>query len=365
MADLANSSSASKSVLIAASGSGGHLVPAVLIAKALKELEPGVKIRFLGAGRPLEEQVIGGAGFEIEVIKIVGVKNRGLRGVLQFLSYLPAAWAKTGELFKRFEPDVVIGVGGYVSVLPVTRAFLKGIPTWIHEAELAPGLANSLLSLYATRVSKAFKEAKLRWWARGVFTGHPVRDELKGVSDPSITDSGPRRVLVLGGSQGARALDETLPSVLASFSDRDLEVRHQCREENVDSVKTAYEAFGVRAEVEPFIHDMASAYQWSELVISRAGAGAVMEIGVVNRPAVLVPFPYAQGNHQYYNARVLADAKKAMIVEEGDGFEERLRSAVATYFDLENYRTLVETPFEGRVTDAAQQIAREALGLIR
>lgn len=351
--------------LIAASGSGGHLFPAIYIAQALQTLSPEASITFIGSGRPLEEKILGGAGFPVLTLPVKGLKNRGIKGVLQFLVSLPSAYLETRRIFKRERPDVVIGVGGYVTFFPVVCARLKGIPSWIHEAELKPGLANHVLSYFSTRISVAFESAEIPNRQKVIFTGHPVRKGLEVARNFNPITAPPKHILILGGSQGAQGLDKAMPELGELIKINGLEIVHQCRRDNVESVRGAYAQAGIRAEVVPFIDDMASAYQWADIIISRSGAGSVMEIGIVNKPVIFVPFPFAQGNHQAANALTMVSKGKALICEEGEGFVSRLKDTFQTLLSVERYNHMKLAEGEGRTVDAAYKIAQGCLDLIR
>jgi UDP-N-acetylglucosamine--N-acetylmuramyl-(pentapeptide) pyrophosphoryl-undecaprenol N-acetylglucosamine transferase len=349
-------------ILVAASGSGGHLIPALHIMRAIKARQPNAVVECIGSGRPLEEKIIIGNGFTRHVIKASGIKRRGVLGVLRFVLVLPVALLQCIGLFRRFKPDVVVGVGGYVSVLPVVVARLMRIPTWAHEAELHPGLANRVLGYFAKSISTAFAETEIRGGAKLIFTGHPVRPELKGVDRTSVRPGGPKHLLVLGGSQGAQGLDQAISEFGALLDERGVEVVHQCRPENAELVVNAYRAAKVHASVVSFIDDMAGAYEWSDVIISRAGASSVAEISCVNRPTIFVPYPFQQGTHQTDNARALATQNKALIVEETQPeFGRRLRDALASILSEDTFRAMKNAPCEPRGLEAADAIARGIL----
>ena len=356
-------------VLIAASGTGGHLCAGLWVGQAFQKLAPTnrsnpITVEFVGSGRPLEGKILDPAGFKRHVIDIVGVKGRGVRGALQFVLKLPRAFAQSWQLISTFEPSIVIGVGGYVTVLPIFMAWLRGVPTWIHEAELKPGLANLALALFATKVSLGFREAKLPWFARTIYTGHPIRPELITLAQKKNWPSEPRRLLVMGGSQGARSLDQAVPALALTLKQLGISVKHQCRSENVNDVMAAYVRAGIEAEVVSFIEDTPAAYGWAELVIARSGAGTTMEIGVVGLPAILVPYPFAQGGHQLANAQTLDRKGQAVIVEEGEDFVDRLKVALLKAVQPENYGRLTQAGKVERETDGAKNIACGAIGLI-
>ena len=349
-------------VLVAASGSGGHLYPARLIIEAL--LEEGAEVCFVGSGRPLEETIIAPTGVPCHAITTSGIKNLGVRGLIHFLWTLPKGMLETWRLLSATHADVIIGVGGYATFLPVTLAFLRRIPQWIHEAERNPGLANQVLSYYATRVSLAFPDANMSRFAHTIFTGHPVRRELRAVAEASdAAEKGRKHLLVLGGSQGARALDEAVTALAPFLRERGMIVWHQCRPENEAMVTEAYASAGIEARVMPFIEKLHEAYDWADVIISRSGAGAVMEIGVVNVPTIFVPFPYAQGDHQTANANILVHQGKAVLVGEGENFVQRLQEALRRLMTDEVYEEMRKSPCEFRALDAAQTIARGAISL--
>lgn len=346
-------------VLVAASGSGGHLIPALHIMRAIKANNPDAVVECIGSGRPLEEKIIVANGFVRHVITTRAIKSRGVFGLFSFLITLPVSFSQCVALFFRFRPDVVVGVGGYVSVLPVVTARLMKIATWAHEAELHPGLANRVLGYFAQTISTAFAETRITGGAKIVFTGHPVRPELKSVDRNAVQPGAPKRLLILGGSQGARGLDYAIADFAPLLLQRDMEVVHQCRPENVELVVNAYRAAKVKASVVPFIEDMAGAYEWSDVIISRAGASSVAEISCVNRPTIFVPYPFQQGTHQTDNARALVAQNKALIVEElQPEFGKRLCTALETILSEEGFSAMKSAPYEARGLDAADVIAR-------
>jgi UDP-N-acetylglucosamine--N-acetylmuramyl-(pentapeptide) pyrophosphoryl-undecaprenol N-acetylglucosamine transferase len=236
------------------------------------------------------------------------------------------------------------------------------IATWAHEAELHPGLANRFLGYFADTISTAFSETRIRGRAKIVFTGHPVRPELREVERNPAGRGIPTRLLVLGGSQGARSLDNAVTGLGDLLCERGVEVVHQCRPDNSEVVINAYRATKVKASVVPFIDDMAGAYQWSDIIISRSGAGSVAEISCVNRPTIFVPYPFQQGTHQSDNAKTLARINKAVVVEETQPeFPRRLREAILELLKPEVFSAMKEAASELRGLDAAEVIARGIL----
>lgn len=330
-------------VLIAAAGTGGHLFPALYLAQALKEEEPNCEIRFVGVGRPLEAKIIDQAGFNRSTLRIQGVKGGGFGGLLRWLRDLPRPGLDCWKLFREFRPDIVVGVGGYVSVVPVIMARLLGIKSWIHEAEAQLGLANKLLIWFADRLSLSYPDTKVFFPKKARYTGHPLRPQLKQAL--FLTERKERfRLLIMGGSQGAAAIDKgmmELAPILWRLGVK--EVLHQTRPENKGVVAGAYAASGFvvndgemsdsitsgvalevngraqqggAASVVSFLDRMEEAYAWADVIVARTGAGTTRELLVVNRPTICVPFP--RGHEQLDNARILASKGIGIVVEEGE-----------------------------------------------
>lgn len=333
-----------KKVYIATSGTGGHILPAVYIANELKTL--GADVKFFGSGKPLEKKLI--EGFDIIELSVTGIAGLGIIGVLKFLLALPGSAYVIFREYLRNKPHAVLGAGGYVSVLPILIARMLGIKTWIHEAENHFGLANRLLKYFAHNISAAHPDLP-----GTIYTGHPVRSDLKNITPNTCEE--PKKILVLGGSQGALALDETVPEIIQDG----LEVHHQAREENLSKVSARYKERGINALVVPFFKDLTAEYSWADIIISRAGAGSVMEISFTNRPTIFVPFPYAQGNHQKENAKKLKS--KSILVEEGNNFEAKLAIAVNQLLQRDFYQSMKNASFTPPPIDAAQKIAKGLL----
>lgn len=351
-------------IIIAASGTGGHLFPARLIAEELKNNIKNLEILFIGAGRPLEEKLIDNAGFNRKVVNIVGLRNLGIKGLLRFLKMLPSAFFKMLRIFKEFKPDAVIGVGGYVSFLPVLCGRLKGIPTFIYELDLSPGISNQVLSKIANVVMVAFPNSKLRELKKTVYTGHTLKKGILEIRDFKTKDS-IKNILIIGGSQGARKLDETVLALIPFFKEHNINVYHQCRKESFEDIKKQYEEKNFNAKVVPFIDDMIEAYKFSDIIISRAGASSVMEILAVNKPSILVPLPGA-GNHQLPNAKFLEDRGKAFIVDEAsENFFDELKEDILKLSNVENYTKMVQAECKDIELDGASKIKDEVLKVLK
>lgn len=349
-------------VLVAASGTGGHLFPALHIATAFKQTVPDCALEFIGSGRPLESLIEEG-GFRRHVVRVGGIKQKGIAGLIKYFAALPRNALETWRIISNLRPNVIVGVGGYVTFLPIVLGRFRGIPTWIHEAELKPGLANFFLSFISNRVSTAFASARMPTKHNVVYTGHPVRPELAALK--KSFPQRPEKILILGGSQGAESLDRAFIELKRFIAAHKLKVWHQCRPENVDLLKAAYAESDLPADVQPFVKDMCAAYEWADILVCRSGAGTIMEVNVVNIPAVFVPYPFAQGNHQLANANVLVKQGKALLVEEGEDFTARLKVALESLLKPEFYSAMWQKESAGRNIDAAEKIVRGCLELAR
>lgn len=330
-------------------------MPAKLIADALQET--GFSVQFLGSGRRLEEEIFGPAGYEIHTVQLGGLNKVGVFGTLKFLLQFPSALCGVFSLLSKIRPAAIVGVGGYASVLPVVVGALRGYPTWIHEAELSPGNANRFLAHFAKKISVAFEETTEFPSAKKVYTGHPIRPDVAALAGSGPQHCPPRNILVLGGSQGAKAIDDAFFELAPRLQERGFHLFHQCRPESREKLVARYQEVELEAIVESFVHELGEAYKWSDLIVCRAGAGTVMEIGVVNRPTILVPFPHAQGKHQHRNAETLTNKGKALMVEEGENFSERLWDQISKLSREGEFSKMRSLPPVFRPTDAAFRIA--------
>ena len=315
----------SRPILVMAGGTGGHVYPALAVARALQANARDVV--WLGTRRGLEARVVPAAGIDIEWISVRGLRRKGLLATL--MAPFQIGWAllqSLGVIFRR-RPAAVLGMGGFVSGPGGVAAWLTRRPLVIHEQNAAAGLTNRLLARLARVVLQAFPGSFIS--DVGAETvGNPVREDIAAIEAPArryADRRGSLRLLVLGGSQGALALNRTVPAALAllTVANRPV-VRHQCGEKTVDIARQAYADSGIDAEVLPFIEDMAGAYSWADLVVCRAGALTVAELCAAGLPAVFVPYPAAVDDHQTANARPLAAAGAAAIIQETDLTAESL-----------------------------------------
>ena len=301
-------------VLVMAGGTGGHVYPGLAVANRL--IESGCSVEWLGTTRGLENEAVPKAGIHLHRIHVTGLRGRGLLGWLLAPFKLMRALSEAFITLRRVRPDVVLGFGGFASGPGGIAAWLLRAPLVIHEQNAIPGLTNRVLSRLATVSLEAFPQAFER--RRGVrTTGNPVRPSIAVV--PAIKPDGRKqvRVLVLGGSQGAIALNRYVPEALAKAGkDVELNVRHQCGQAHEEATKQCYLENGLTVSPEPFIEDMADAYAWADLVICRSGAMTVSEVAAAGRAALFIPFPFAVDDHQRANAEFLVRAGAAQVVDQ-------------------------------------------------
>lgn len=311
---------------IAGGGTGGHVFPALATAAAVRTRAREAVLLFVGTASGLEARLVPAAGHPFETIRVRGLTGKALTDRLAALAVLPGALWQSRRILRRFRPDVVLGVGGYVAGPVLAAAALGGTPTVLHEQNAIPGLTNRLLCRVATAVAVSFEAARAHLPARRVVvTGNPVRADLFGhpreASREAFGLSRDRTtLLVFGGSQGARRLNEAMREAAEALAVRraDLQLLHVTGERDREAVAAAYAAVHLRAVVLPFIEAMGAAYAAADLVICRAGATTVAELAALGKPAILVPFPHAANDHQRHNAAALAAGGGALLIPERD-----------------------------------------------
>lgn len=301
-----------KCALIMAGGTGGHIFPGLAVAQALRER--GWRVHWLGAPNSMESRIVPAKGFALELIDFSGVRGKGLRTLLTLPLRLLKACAQSIAVLRRVRPDVVVGLGGYITFPAGVMAAFMGKPLVLHEQNSVAGMANTVLARLAKRVYTAFPQVL----AKGQWVGNPLRSEFLQQADPQarfVGRTGPLQVLVVGGSLGARALNTIVPQALALIpADQRPVVTHQSGEKQIDELRANYAAAGVHAQLTPFIDNTAQAFADADLVVCRAGASTVTEIAAVGAAAVFVPFPSAVDDHQTHNARFLVDQGAAWLM---------------------------------------------------
>jgi UDP-N-acetylglucosamine--N-acetylmuramyl-(pentapeptide) pyrophosphoryl-undecaprenol N-acetylglucosamine transferase len=309
-------------ILIMAGGTGGHVFPGLAVADELRGR--GWNVVWMGARTGLEARLVPARGYPVEWIRAAALRGKGLAAALLLPIHLLIGFWQSAYAIFRIRPDVVLGMGGYVAFPGGMMAALLARPLAVHEQNAVAGLVNRVLAGVADKSMVAFPQAlKGAEW-----TGNPVRAEIAAIPDPAgryANRSGPLRLLVVGGSLGAQALNEAVPKALALISeDVRPSVLHQAGEKNLAELKNNYQASGVRGDLVAFIEDMARGYAEADLVICRAGAMTVAELSAGGMASVLVPFPHAVDDHQTVNARYLADEGAAILLPQSAFTPERL-----------------------------------------
>jgi len=352
-------------ILIMAGGTGGHVMPALAVARVLRAR--GAEVRWLGTRRGLESTLVPRAGFDIAYVSVSGLRGKGVLSWVTAPFKLSIALAQALLTVRRLRPTAVLGMGGFVTGPGGLASWLLRRPLVVHEQNAVAGLTNRLLAPLAKRVLAAFP-GTFGSGRKVEVTGNPVRLEIARLPSPNAryaTHEGPLRVLVIGGSLGARALNELVPTALARLArDERPEVWHQSGRALNEQTRTAYAAAGLTAHVEAFIDDMAAAYAWADLVICRAGALTVSELAAAGVAALLVPFPYAVDDHQTANARFLADAGAAWLIQQRDLTADRLADLLRESASAQGHARLLDMARAGRALarpNAAERVAERCL----
>ncbi len=312
-------------VLIAGGGTGGHVIPALAIARELRDTT-GAEVRFVGTARGLETRLVPEAGFPLELIHVGQLKNVSVATRLRTLMDLPLGVGRCVGLLRNFKPDVVVGVGGYASGPAMMAAILLRVPTLAFEPNAVPGLANRLVGRLVTAAAVNFEETR-RYFRRAQVTGTPVRPEFFAIGKKEQGES--KRLLVFGASQGARVFNELMPRAMTRLLDAfpTLDVVHQTGGRHGETTLAIYRDLGIgfeRVTVTPYLDDMAAQFAAADLILCRSGASTIAELAAAGRASVLVPFPQAADDHQRKNADAFVAAGAAEMIVESSLNEERL-----------------------------------------
>lgn len=319
---------AQKTVMIMAGGTGGHIFPGLAVAHALAAR--GMQIVWLGSEGGMETRLVPEHGFAIETLAIKGLRGKGLASLLKAPWTIANAVLKAKNLMSHYKPNAVVSFGGYTAGPGGIAAYLQGRSLIVHEQNCAPGLTNRLLARIAKKVLTGFPNSFDS--VPNTTVGNPVRPEISAVAAPEqrlASHVGAVHILILGGSQGARAINRLVPAVIASIgTEQVFEIRHQCGEKMLADTEQAYQAANIAANVEPFIHDMAQAYAWADIVIGRAGALTVSEICAAGVASILVPLPTAVDDHQAKNADFLKTHGGGIWFRQDAQLEINMRTAL-------------------------------------
>ncbi|MCB1916089.1 MAG: undecaprenyldiphospho-muramoylpentapeptide beta-N-acetylglucosaminyltransferase [Rhodocyclaceae bacterium] len=351
-----------KTLLVMAGGTGGHIYPGLAVAEVLGER--GWKIAWMGNPDGMEASLVPARGYDMAWIRFAALRGKGvLRKLLLPANLLRAFWQAIGHI-RRLEPDVVLGMGGYVSFPGGMMAVALGRPLVLHEQNSVAGLANRVLAGVADEVLSGFPEvlSKARW------VGNPVRREIAAVAPPAerfAGRTGPLRLLVVGGSLGARVLNETLPAALALLpKGRRPRVVHQAGRQQIDELRRHYAAAAVDGELLPFIEDMAARYAEADVVLCRAGALTVAELAAAGVASLLVPLPHAVDDHQTGNARFLADRGAAVLLPQ-DELDPASLAARLEGLDRSQLQDMAEKARALARADAAEAVADTCEAIVR
>jgi UDP-N-acetylglucosamine--N-acetylmuramyl-(pentapeptide) pyrophosphoryl-undecaprenol N-acetylglucosamine transferase len=310
------------SVIIAGGGTGGHIYPGIAIAQEFKRRNANCKIVFVGTARGLENKIVPREGFTLELIAVAALKGVSIAKRTKSLLMLPKSFLAVRSLIKKHQPEVVIGVGGYASGPMVLIASLMGVPTLIAEQNALPGFTNRVLSRFVKAAAVSFAEAKSFFGIKAEITGNPVRAEFFSIaSRPEIET---KNIVITGGSQGARAINNAMVEALPLLAGQKISIVHQTGELDFERIKTAYAQSPIKAEVKPFIEKIVDEFANADLVICRAGATTVAELSAAGRPALMIPFPLASDDHQRKNAEAVERAGAGRMILQSDLSGERL-----------------------------------------
>jgi len=295
-------------LLLTGGGTGGHLFPAVATAQEFLKQMPETEVLFVGTKRKVDTKSLGNYGFASASILCHGLKGKSPLELLKAVAVLPVSYIQALRLIRRFKPDIIFGVGGYVTGPVVAAGKSLGIPVVIHEQNSVPGLANRKLAGLADKVCLSLPGSGTEFPAEKIlYTGNPVRSKILALAEKPVSRKSTKRtLLILGGSQGAQAVNTMVTEALCSFSDTDLakiRVIHQTGERDEEQVRSAYQKRGIEAQVAGFFTEMHEIYGQADMLISRAGATTLSEIAVLGKPAILIPYPYAADNHQEKNGQ--------------------------------------------------------------
>lgn len=312
--------------LIVGGGTGGHVIPAIAIARELQQ-QFAAEVLFLGTPRGVENRMVPAAGFSLKLVRVGALKNVSAITRLKTAFDLPRAIFAASKIISEFRPTIVIGVGGYASGPGMMAALLRRVPTLAFEPNLVPGFANKVVARFVSAAAVHFKETA-QYFRNAHVTGVPIRRDFAEILDLPAKPT----ILVTGGSQGAHAINEAvvnaLPMLVQSFPG--VGIVHQTGQKDVESVKAAYAKAGVVGEVSAFIDDMAAAFRRAAILICRSGASTVAEITAAGRVAIFIPFPHAADDHQKKNAEALVQAGAALMIEQKDLTPQRLFETLAS-----------------------------------
>ena len=355
-------------MIISAGGTGGHIYPGVAVAREFLARDASGEVLFVGTARGLETTIVPREGFRLETLEAAALKGVSMVKRLTSLARLPKGFLEALGILRRFKPDVVVGVGGYASGPILLMASLSRYPTMVIEPNAMPGFTNRVLARFVRAAAVTFEESLAWFGKRGVVTGNPVRSDFAGLAKKQRGDR--THLLVFGGSQGSRALNNAmiaaLPHLAETIGAGRLTIAHQTGPREHDAVRDAYAAAGVDADVRPYIDRMVDAFAEADLLLCRAGATTVAEVAVAGKAAIFVPFPQATDDHQRKNAEAFVRAGAGRMLLEHDLTGE---SVAREILDLGNDPVAIDRMEEASRalarTDAAARAVDLAMSLVK
>jgi UDP-N-acetylglucosamine--N-acetylmuramyl-(pentapeptide) pyrophosphoryl-undecaprenol N-acetylglucosamine transferase len=354
-------------IVIAGGGTGGHLYPGIAVAREILRRQPGAVITFAGTARGIEARVVPKEGFQLDLLRSAGLKGMGITAAARGLALLPLSGVDAWSILSRRKPGLVIGVGGYSSGPVMLAAALRGIPTLLLEQNAVPGFTNRSLAKFVSAAAVTYESTIEFFGRRGFVTGNPVRPEFFDPA-PALQRSGPPRILIFGGSQGAHAINVAMVEAaprLAAHPGR-LAITHQTGERDVELVRGGYQRAGLEARVEPFIFTMDREMKAADLVICRAGATTLAELTAAGAPSLLIPLPSAADDHQRKNAEVLVAGGAADMLEQKDMTGDALATRIlALVGDQPRRSAMAAAARRFARPDAASAIVDRALELAK
>jgi UDP-N-acetylglucosamine--N-acetylmuramyl-(pentapeptide) pyrophosphoryl-undecaprenol N-acetylglucosamine transferase len=335
-------------VIVAGGGTGGHLFPGVAVAREILRRQKDAVVTFAGTERGIEFRVIPREGFELDVLRSAGLKATSVAARVRGLSLLPLSGLDAWRILSRRRPDAVVGVGGYSSGPVVMAAAARRIPTLLLEQNAVPGLTNRLLARVVSAAAVSFDSTVGFFGGRGFVSGNPVRPEFFDPAPPRAP--GPPRILIVGGSQGAHAINVAMVEAAPGLAAGGLAVTHQTGERDIGLVRDGYRRAGLEARAEPFLFDMADQMKAADLVVCRSGATTIAELTASGRPAIFIPLPTAADDHQRVNAEAVAAAGAAEVIPQAELTGVRLGARIVALAEDE--------PARQTMSAAARQLAR-------
>jgi UDP-N-acetylglucosamine--N-acetylmuramyl-(pentapeptide) pyrophosphoryl-undecaprenol N-acetylglucosamine transferase len=346
-------------VLFAAGGTGGHIFPAIAVAKEIMKRQPQSEMLFVGTARGLETRIVPENGFQLSLIHSAGLKKVGMGGIVKGVAVLPKSFLEARQIIRQFRPHVVVGAGGYVSGPVLMMAAIMGVPTLVMDSNALPGFTNRRLARFVDKAALTFDVSLPYFGKKGVVTGNPVRQEFFEI--PAKARSDEFHVLIFGGSQGAHAINAAMADALGPLGkfNGNLTITHQTGEADLDVTREAYaKSSFASADVRPFISNMSGEFGKADLIISRAGATTCAELSAAGKASIMIPLPTAADDHQRKNAEALEGGGASKMILQSDLSGEKLAEEITRLVESPQTITLMEQAAKamGR-EDAAEKTA--------